>query len=158
MELTRDEKLVFLKALQKKVENELKFLEGEAKDEVLRRFVEDGDSDRRPIFINGVRVCEIALAYSKPKVGIRPGHEWLAIEYLEGCGLVQKVPVKDWEDRFTMVNGKVVDQDTGEVCEWAEWTPAVATTAKINKFKPEEALQALGDKLSGVNLAGLLEG
>lgn len=157
MQVTRDEELAFLKALQKQVKARLEALEAEAKDEVMRHFIEDG-TDRRSIIIEGVKVGEIGLSYSKPKAAIKPGYERDALTYLDSCGLVEYKPATGWEKRFTQVGGRVVDQYTGEVCEWAEWVPATASTAAIRGCKPQDVLRALRAKLDGVPIAGLLEG
>lgn len=157
MEITRDEELAFLKALQKQVKARLDTLEAEAKDEVMRGFIDDG-RDRRPIIIEGVKVGEISLSYSKPKAAIRPGFERDALTYLDSCGLVEYKPATGWEKRFARVGSQVVDQDTGEVVEWAEWIPAVASTAAIRGCKPQDVLNALGAKLQSLPIAGLLEG
>lgn len=157
MGLTRDEELALLKGLQKKVKARLDVLEADAKDEVLQGYIENG-TDRRSLIINGEKVGEIGLSYSKPKAAIKPGYEWVALEYLEGVNLVSKVPSKGWEDRFTLVDGSVVDMFTGEVCDWAEWLPATADKAAIRGCKPDDVIHALRGKLDGVTFAGLLEG
>ena len=157
MQVTRDEELAFLRALQKQVKARLEALEAEAKDEVMRHYIEDG-TDRRPIIIEGVKVGEIGLSYSKPRAAIKPGYEREALTYLDSCGLVEYKPATGWEKRFSRVGMHVVDQDTGEVCEWAEWVPATASTAAIRGCKPQDVISALGAKLQAMPVAGLLEG
>lgn len=157
MEVTRDEELAFLKALQKQVKARLDVLEAEAKDEVLAGYIEDG-TDRRSIIINGAKVGEIGLSYNKAKPAIIPGRELEALVYLGDRGMTHLEPNKDWEKRFTRAGSKVVDIDTGEVVEWAEWLPQTAKTAAIRGCKPQDVLDALGAKLQGMPVAGLLEG
>lgn len=157
MELTRDEELALLKALAKKVKERLDVLEFQAKDEVMAGYIENG-TDRRSIIIEGVKVGEIGLSYSKAKPAIKPGFERWALTYLDSCGLVEYKPATGWEKRFARVGAQVVDQETGEVMEWAEWLPQTASTAAIRGCKPDDVVQAFGPKLDGFAFAGLLEG
>lgn len=157
MELTRDEELALLKALAKKVKERLDVIEYQAKDEVMAGYIENG-TDRRSIIIEGVKVGEIGLSYSKAKPVIKPGRELEALVYLGECGLTELKPVKDWEKRFARAGAQVVDQETGEVVDWAEWLPQTASTAAIRGCKPDDVVQAFGPKLNGATFAGLLEG
>lgn len=159
MELTRDEKLAFLKALEKMVKKELETLEAEAKDEVMAGFIKDG-RDRRPLIINNRKVGDISLRYSAAKVAIRPGWEREAMSYLEDCGLIQYKPVTGWEKRFMRVGTDIIDKKTGEVVDFLEWLPRVASTATINECKPEDVIPAFESKgyMFNAMFAGLLEG
>lgn len=163
MEMTRDEKLAFLKALEKMVKKELSIIEAEAKDEVMAGFIRDG-RDRYPIIIHDQKVGHIALKYSTAKVSIKPGWEREAMTYLEDCGLIQYKPATGWEKRFTRVGTNIMDKQTGEIVDFLEWLPKVASTAEIRDCNPEDVLPALeaegfafNSMLSGF-VTGLLEG
>lgn len=163
MEMTKNEKLAFLKALEKMVKKELSVIEAEAKDEVMAGYIRDG-RDRYSIIIGDAKVGEIGLSYSKAKPAIKPGCELAALVYLGEHGLTELKPVKDWEKRFERIGFNIVDKETGEVVDWAEWLPKTANTAAIRDCKPEDVIPALEREgfmfnamLSGL-IAGLLEG
>lgn len=153
--LTSDERLALLNAMSKAIEPELNQAKGEARQQLLGQFAEDGKTDRQGIFIDGEKVGEVTIRYQGGKAAIVPGYETEALAYLYKRGLVE--PKKGWEKAFTRVGETVVDSSTGEIVTWAEWEPKTAGTAMVLGCKPTEVFPAIRNKL-GASPMSLLEG
>ena len=156
VELTRDEELAILEALNKRIKSRLDELKSETKYELIEAYAQDG-TDRRSIRANGANVGKVSMKFSKAKPVIRAGMNAEALDALECLGLVDYVPSKGWEKHFTHVGDNVYCDLTGELVDWAEWQQELPISAMITGCKPEDVLEALQTKLQGQNLIGLLE-
>ena len=156
MELTADEQLALLVAYKKKLEPIVKDHEGIARQALLELCGETG-CDRRPIVIDGEKVGEVGVSFTKAQAIIDPSREGEALDFLEQFGLVEKVPAKGWHDAFARVGNDVVHKESGEICPFLMWQERVAKSASIRGCKPEDVLQAFHGKLNpGQELTRLL--
>ena len=60
--------------------------------------------------------------------------------------------------RNSRFGGQVVYKPTGEVVEWAGWSPKAAKTAAVRGCKPEDVMRAFGPRLASVDAIALLDG
>lgn len=157
MEITSDEKLAFLCALDKRVKPALEEANGEARQRVMDAYAEDG-TDRKAILVGGEKVGEVGISYSKAGPYIYAERMAEAMGFLRQVGLVQETPAKGWEQRFELIGGRVVYKPTGEVVEWAGWQPKAAKAAAVRGCKPEDVLRAFGGRIAGVDAVALLDG
>lgn len=157
MEITKDERLAFLAALDKRVKPALDDAKAEARAEIMDRYAEDG-TDRKAILVGGEKVGEVGISYSKAAPYIYREQMDAALDFLRQVGLVQESPAKDWEKQFDLIGGKVVYKPTGEVVEWAGWNPKAAKTAAIRGCKPEDVMRAFGPRLQSMDAVALLDG
>ena len=157
MEITKDERLAFLAALEKRVKPALEDAKAEARAEIMDRYAEDG-TDRKAILVGGEKVGEVGISYSKAAPYIYREQMADALEFLRQVGLVQEAPAKGWEQSFDLIGGKVVYKPTGEVVEWAGWNPKAAKTAAVRGCKPEDVMRAFGPRLASVDAVALLDG
>lgn len=157
MEVTRDEALALLCAIDKRVQPALKDAKDEARAEIMGRYSEDG-TDRKAILVGGEKVGEVGISYSKAAPFIYAEQMPEALEFLRQYGLTTEAPAKGWEQSFELIGGQVVYKPTGEVVEWAGWNPKAAKTAAVRGCKPEDVMRAFGNRLASVDVAGLLEG
>lgn len=157
MEITRDEQLAFLVALDKRVSPALKDAKNDARQEIMDRYSEDG-TDRKAILVGGEKVGEVGIGYSKAAPYIYAERMADAMDFLRQVGLVEEAPAKGWEQRFDLIGGQVVYKPTGEVVDWAGWQPKSAKTAAVRGCKPEDVLRAFGARLGSVDAVALLEG
>lgn len=155
VELTFDEELAMLEAIQKKVKTRLDELKGAAKDELMEAYEENG-IDRRSIKANGSPIGKVSITFTKAKPVINPARKAQALEALTAMGLTEVVPVKDWEKRFTHCGDIVLDAESGELAEWALWEIEKPYCTKVTGCKPEDVLDAMSTKLQGENIIGLL--
>lgn len=155
VDLTFDEELSMLVALQKKVEKRLDELKGAAKDELMDAYEENGIDSRR-IKANGSPIGAVSITFTKAKPVINPARKAQALEALTAMGLTEVVPVKDWEKRFTHCGDIVLDAESGELAEWALWEIEKPYCTKVTGCKPEDVLDAMSAKLQGENIIGLL--
>ena len=157
MEITKDERLAFLAALDKRVKPALDDAKAEARAEIMDRYAEDG-TDRKAILVGGEKVGEVGISYSKAAPYIYRERMADALDFLRQVGLVTETPAKGWETKFDLIGGKVVYKPTGEVVEWAGWNPKAAKTAAVRGCKPEDVMRAFGPRLASVDAVALLEG
>lgn len=155
VELTFDEELAMLEAVQKKVKTRLDELKGAAKDELMEAYEENG-IDRRRIKANGSPIGAVFITFTKAKPTINPARKAQALEALTAMGLTEVVPVKGWEKRFTHCGDIVLDAESGELAEWALWETEKPYCTKVTGCKPEDVLEAMSTKLQGENIIGLL--
>lgn len=157
MNLTDSEKLALLVALDKRVKPQLGEMKDSARQSLIEAQAQDG-TDRRAIMVGGTKVGEVGVSYSKAAPYIRTERMADAISCLAELGLVETVPAKGWESHFTFAGGKVICTDTGEAVEWAGWEPSRAKTAAIRGCKPEDVMEAFGERLSTVDPIALIGG
>lgn len=157
METTKDERLAFLAALEKRVKPALEDAKSDARAEIMGAYAENG-TDRKAILVGGEKVGEVGISYSKAAPYIYAEQMTAAIDFLRQVGLVQETPAKGWEQSFDLIGGKVVYKPTGEVVEWAGWNPKSAKTAAVRGCKPEDVMRAFGPRLASVDAVALLEG
>lgn len=155
VELTFDEELAMLEAIQKKVKTRLDELKGVAKDALMDAYEENG-IDRRRIKANGSPIGTVFITFTKAKPVINPARKAQALKALTAMGLTEVVPVKDWEKRFTHCGDIVLDAESGELAEWALWEIEKPYCTKVTGCKPEDVLDAMSTKLQGENIIGLL--
>lgn len=154
--LTNDEYLALVVAVDKTVAARAKEAKNAACADLVGQAI-DGQSDRRPVMVGGVKVGEIGASYSKPAPVITDMKK--AIEELRAKGLTQEVPVKGWEDYYTSLAGLVADKDTGELVEWAEWEPKRVKGAAVRIPDAQAVLDAFGTRIADAGGAlALLEG
>lgn len=157
MEITKDERLAFLAALDKRVKPALDDAKAEARAEIMDRYAEDG-TDRKAILVGGEKVGEVGISYSRPAPFIYAEQMPAAMDFLRKVGLVQETPAKGWEQQFDLIGGNVVYKPTGEVVEWAGWNPKAAKTAAVRGCKPEDVARAFGPRLASVDAVAFLDG
>lgn len=157
VQVTKDEQLALLMAIDRRVAPALKDAKDDARRELMERFSEDG-TDRKAIVVGGEKVGEVGMSYSKAAPFVYADRMPEALDFLRSVGLVQESPAKGWEQHFDVVAGQVVYKPTGEVVEWAGWQPKAAKSAAVRGCRPEDVLRAFGARISGVDVAGLLEG
>lgn len=157
MEITKDEQLAFLTALDKRIKPALDDAKAEARQSLMDAFAQDG-TDRRAILVGGEKVGEVGISYSKAAPYIYAEQMNAALEFLRQVGLVQEAPAKGWEEQFDLIGGKVVYKPTGEVVEWAGWNPKAAKTAAIRGCKPEDVMRAFGPRLQSMDAIAMLDG
>lgn len=157
MEITKDEQLAFLTALDKRIKPALDDAKAEARQEIMDRYAEDG-TDRKAILVGGEKVGEVGISYSKAAPYIYRERMADALDFLRQVGLVTETPAKGWETKFDLIGGQVVYKPTGEVVEWAGWSPKAAKTAAVRGCKPEDVMRAFGPRLASVDAVALLDG
>lgn len=155
--ITKDEKLAFLTALDKRIKPALDDAKAEARQEIMDAYAENG-TDRKAILVGGEKVGEVGISYSKSAPYIYAERMADAIEFLRQVGLVQEAPAKGWENQFDLIGRQVVYKPTGEVVEWAGWNPKAAKTAAVRGCKPEDVLRAFGNRIASVDAIALLDG
>ena len=104
MEITKDERLAFLAALDKRVAPALKEAKNEARAEIMDAYAENG-TDRKAILVGGEKVGEVGISYSKAAPYIYAEQTGAALEFLRQVGLVQEAPAKGWEEQFDLIGG-----------------------------------------------------
>lgn len=152
--LNTDERLALLSALNKKIQPALEEAKSEACSELMERCREDG-TDRRAVMVNGEKVGEIGIDYTK-------GHPVIidtaaALDCLRAMGLTEEVPKKGWESAFSCVGGMVVDTDSAEVITWAQWEPSRPRRAAVRIKGPQTVINAFGARLANKDPLALLE-
>lgn len=157
MNITKDEQLALLTAIDKRVSPALKDAKDEARADLMEAFAENG-TDRKAILVGGEKVGEVGISYSKAAPFIFADRMDEAIAFLRQEGLVEESPAKGWEQSFDLIGGEVVYKPTGEVVEWAGWNPKAAKTAAVRGCKPEDVIRAFGNRLQSVDAFALIEG
>lgn len=157
MDVTKDERLAFLVALDKRVKPALDDAKNEAREGLMGAFAEDG-TDRRAILVGGEKVGEVGVSYSKAAPFIYRERMADAMEFLRQVGLIEESPAKGWETKFDLIGGQVVYKPTGEVVDWAGWQPRAAKGASVRGCKPEDVMRAFGPRLLSVDATALLDG
>lgn len=157
MELTKDERLALLVAMDKRIKPGLDEAKADARRELLDSF-DTTHSDRRAILVGSEKVGEVGISYSTSKPVILAGMESQAIEALRALGLTEEVPKKGWEKAFALVNGNVVCAETGEPAEWAMWQPQTVKAASVRGCEPDSVLSAMAGRLEASDVYALLEG
>lgn len=162
MNLTNDEKLALLVAVDKKLNAKKDGLLTEAKATARAELMEANDSigaDRKAIMANGEKVGEVGLSYASAKPVILADRMADAIAYLADIDLVETIPAKGWESHFKAVGENVICLDTGEFVDWAIWELSRVKCAAVRGCEPQKVLDALSAKLGGgAEVAGLLMG
>lgn len=157
MNITKDERLAFLAALDKRVKPALDEAKSEARAEIMDAYAENG-TDRKAILVGGEKVGEVGISYSKAAPYIYAEQAGAALDFLRPLGLTEESPKRGWEKDFDLVGGQVVYKPTGEVVEWAGWNPKAAKTAAVRGCKPEDVMRAFGPRLASVDAIALLDG
>lgn len=155
--MTGDERLAVLVAMDKQIAPALKEAKEQARLELLDAF-DETHADRRAIIVGEDKVGEVGISYSAPRAVISAGREDEAVAALRELGLTEEVPAKGWEKAFAQVGGVVVNKETGERAEWAYWQGRAPKTAVVRGCKPEDVVAAMGPRMSGVDVAGLIAG
>ena len=153
MALTNDERLALLVAIDKTVSPVLK----EAKSELCTALVsqaEAGEADRKPVMVNGQKVGEIGVSYSKAAPVIIDEVE--AIRFLDSVGLTVLQPMKGWEQFFVPAGEAVVYKPTGEVVPGMQWEGQRPKSAAVRIKDAQTVLDAFGNRLAGQDLSTLL--
>lgn len=156
-DLTNDERLALLVAFKKQLEPLVKECEGVARQALLEVCAETG-CDRRPILVDGEKVGEVGVSYTKAQAMIDPAREGEAVDFLEKLGLVDKVPSKGWQDAFALVGGDVVHKESGEICDFLMWDERRAKGAAVRGCKPADVTAAFHGRLDPGYVGMLLEG
>lgn len=157
MRVTEDERLALLSALDKRLAPALKDAKDEARQRLIEAYSEDG-TDRKAILVGGEKVGEVGISYSTAAPFIYADRNDEALDFLESVGLADRTPKKGWERQFTLVGGHVVYKPTGEVCDWAGWSPKAAKSAAVRGCNPDDVIRAFGNRLQGVDAVTLLDG
>lgn len=152
-QMTEDERLALLAALDKRVGPALKEAKADAQRALLERCREDG-TDRRAVLVGGVKVGEVGISYAKERFTIV--NEAQALECLREMGLTREVPRDGWESAFAYVGGEVVAKETGEAVTWAIWEPSRPKGASVRIKEPQVVLDAFGGRLVGADPLALL--
>lgn len=152
MELTQDEKLAYLTALEKSLKKALEDIKLDYKTGIEAVYEQFG-MDRKAILVNGQKVGEVRMNYNAAGPEINPENELEAVEFLMECGLCKTVPVAGWKKRFELVTGKdgteyiqykPTGEDVSELFYWAGKTPKVPS---FTGCEPQEVQQAFGNRL-----------
>ena len=151
---TSDERLALLEAFNKRLKPALDEAKAEARQSLLESFERD-HADRRAILVGTEKVGEVGISYSSASPYIFPDKSAEAIAYLSEIGLTETAPAKGWEKHFSYIGGEVVCNDTGEIVDWAGWNPKAAKGASVRGCKPEDVLEAFGNRLP--DITALLE-
>lgn len=157
MELTKDEQLALLVALNARIKPLLDDAKSDARQTLMEAFDNLG-VDRKAIIANDEKVGEVGISYTTAKPSIRPGHEKDVLDILEAKGLTERVPVKGWEKHFTHAGDVVLDTETGEIVEGLEWSKKMPKNAVVRGCKPEDVLTAMQGKIGDQNILALIEG
>ena len=162
MNLTNDEQLALLVAIDKKLNNRKDGLLTEAKATAKAELMDANESigaDRKAIMVNGEKVGEVGLSYATAKPVILADRMADALAYLADIDLVETTPAKGWESHFKVVDENVICLDTGEFVDWVIWEPSRVKCATVRGCEPQKVLDALSAKLgSRAEVAGLLMG
>lgn len=154
--LTEDERLALLVAVDKQLQPQLKEAKSLARGELMQLADECG-ADRRAIKVDGRKVGEVGVTYSKAKPFIVDMQA--AIPYLRDMGLTEEKPKDGWEESFAKAGNDIICTETGEVVPFLAWEPERVKAATVRGCKPQEVLEAMAGKLEGTNpLALLTEG
>lgn len=143
--LTSDEYLALVVAVDKTVAAKARAAKNEACARLVAQAM-DGESDRKPVVVGGVKVGEVGVSYSKPAPVITDRKK--ALEALREKGLTEEVPVKGWEAYYTVDAGLVCDRDSGELVEWAEWEPQRVKGAAVRIDDTQAVLDAFGARIA----------
>lgn len=157
MEMTKDEKLALLSAMDKRIKPALDEAKSTARNALLESFQETGN-DRHAILVGSTKVGEVGISYSKAQPVIKPERKEDALAFLAELDLVDITPKKGWEQHFSAAGGSVICTDTGEVVDSMMWQPTMAKTASVRGCKPEDVLAAFQGQLPTEEIIGLLEG
>lgn len=152
-EMTKDERLALLTALEKRIGPALKDAKSEACSELMERCEADG-TDRRAVRVGGAKVGEVGVSYAKERFSIVNMTEALAC--LREMGLTVETPKVGWESAFACIGGEVVCKETGEACPWAIWEPSRPRGASVRIKEPQAVLDAFGARLDGMSPLALL--
>ena len=154
--ITADEELALMRVLKKRIDNRVKELEGEAKDELLCLYDSCG-IDRRHLTPTAQNGAPPSRGSSKPLSAIAPLPNAKALDSLASCGLTEETPVKGWEERFAKCGDDIIDCKTGEVVDFLLWEPQRPKAVRT-AVKEQEAVAALRPLVSGMSATALLEG
>lgn len=156
MELTKDERLALLCAMDKKITPALKDAKAEARQAILEDCARTGN-DRHAIRVGGEKVGEVGVSYNKPAPFIYVERMAEALEYLRELGLTEEMPKKGWESHFAKAGDRVICTDTGEFCDFLGWQGKTPKTASVRGCDPDDVSRAFRNALPGVSLAQLIE-
>ena len=153
--MTADEVFIARKAFEKLIKPAVKEAEQDLKEDMQRRYETD-TSLSRALRFGGVEVGKVSRRVTSQKIRPKLGLEYVFIDYLKDMGLVDMVPRKGWENRFTVRDGVVFDRETGEVCDFLE-QPGEKTTWVVTGCEPDDVLPLMQPMLEGY-VKGMLEG
>lgn len=158
---TADERLAFLEALNKTLNDKkdglLTEAKAEARSELLGLFGSHG-VDRRALIVGGRKVGEVGISFSQPKAAIKGERRAEALEFLLENDLAEIVPCRGWETHFCKVGDEIVFAGTGEFVDWALWDEGGAKAAAVRGCKPQDVMEAFGPRLQGQSVTNLLLG
>ena len=157
MEMTNDEQLALLAAMDKRIKPALDDAKSAARNALLESFAETGN-DRHAILVGSTKVGEVGISYSKAQPVIKSERTEDALAFLADLDLVDITPKKGWEQHFSAAGNDVICTDTGEVVDFMMWQPSVAKSAAVRGCKPEDVLNAFQGQLPTDQIIGLLEG
>lgn len=161
-ELTQDEQLALLKAMDAVISPKLKQLKQDASYELRDAFSENG-TEKRAIMINGMKVGDIALSFDKPKPRIVPGMELTALRHMMESGMINTAKVSSllplgWEKHFDQAGDAVIDRESGEIISWLMWDNGGVRNATVRGCNPEDVIPSLQRRLGDTELATLMLG
>lgn len=157
MELTNDEQLALLVAMDKRLKPALDDAKSEARARLMDGFGKTGD-DRHAIRVGTEKVGEVGISYSKAEPVIMADKQEEALDYLRSIGLTTESPSTGWQRHFALVGDKVVCTDTGEAVDFLLWQPSAAKNAVVRGCKPEDVLGAFQGRLPSEQIMALIEG
>lgn len=158
MNITPDEKLALLVAMDKQLKPELDNAKAEARQALLEGF-EETHADRRAVMVGTEKVGEVGISFSTARPYMLPDREEDALAYLSQHGLTVEKPCNGWEKGFKYVDGHVIDNYTGEdVSDLFGWQPSTAKTASVRGCKPADVAEAFQGRLSGQTITAFIEG
>ena len=164
-----EEKLALANAIEKRA----KKVSDECKQTLRDELIESG-YDRKSIIINGSKIGEVSISYTKPKPCVLFDKSKEAFVFFVQNGLVdytkiEQVLNKDWDKQFSKIGDQVIFNDTGEVCDFLIWQPSTISRVNVNGCKSSYDLNkseqskytgvdvVFTDKLTGAEVFGLLE-
>ena len=154
-----DARVAFYTCLDKKLNNKKDGLLVDAKSMLRQEMLELESAfgtDRRPIRVNGEKVGEASISFSKPKLVIKQERMAEALEYLDDLDMVEIILRKGWEDRFKVSGGAVICRETGEVVDWCYQEDEGKRVVKVTGCKPSDVLEAFGNSLDGMEQMKML--
>lgn len=157
MQLTNDEQLALLSAMDKRIKPALDDAKSAARNALLEDFQQTGN-DRHAILVAGQKVGDVGISYSKAQPVIKSDQMAEALAFLGSLGLTETSPAKGWENHFAKAGDDIICTDTGEVVGFLLWQPSMAKTAAVRGCKPEDVLTAFQGQLPTEEIIGLLKG
>lgn len=144
-------------ALANAIEKRAKKIADECK-QTLRDDLLASGYDRKSIIINGSKIGEVSISYTKPKPCVlfdksKEAFDFFIANGLVDCTKIEQVLCTDWYKRFSLVGDQVIFNETGEVCDFLIWQPSTISRVNINGCKSSDDLnKAEQSKFTGVDV------